>query len=114
MSKEDKDEKNKSAIDKVIMGAIIGTAIGSAVGVSVAPKKGEETRGLLKDKAKDISGDVKEVGTLTRETTMGFFRLFKNLIFRKKKVKRANEDNHSMRAIPSEPEIIPPEYVDRD
>ena len=102
----DEKDKNKSVVDKIIMGAIIGTAVGSAVGMSVAPKKGKDTRQAIKDKTQDLSGDLKEVGTLTKETTFGFLKLAKRLIFGKKKP--------PMKKIPHEAEVIPPEYVDRD
>ena len=104
----DDTKKDKSTVDKIVMGAIIGTAIGSAIGMAAAPQKGKDTRDLLKEKTKDLGGDVKEVGTLTKETTAGIFRLFKNLFFRKKKKKSASEISmQDMRKIPSEMEIIP-------
>lgn len=101
----DEKNKNNSAIDKVVMGAIIGTAIGAAIGVSTAPKKGSETRDIIKDKSKNI-------GSLAKETGVGFFKLAKRLVFGKKKDKAP--DMKEMKKIPHEMEIIPPEYVDRD
>ena len=46
------DDKKKSTLDSIVMGAIIGTAIGSAIGMSVAPKKGSETREMIKEKTR--------------------------------------------------------------
>ncbi len=48
--KKHEEEKTKSTLDKIVMGAIIGTAIGSVIGLAVAPKKGKETRGFFKEK----------------------------------------------------------------
>ena len=113
MSDEDESKKNKrkeSTIDKVVMGAIIGTAIGGAIGAGMAPQKGKKTREMIAEKSKGISGEVKEVSTLTKETTLGILKLIKNLFFAKKKTKKKDE----MRPLPNEMEIIPPEYVDRD
>jgi gas vesicle protein len=83
------DDKKKSALDKVIMGAIIGTAIGSAVGISMAPKKGSEMREAAKEKSS------------------GFFKSAKNLLRRflgsSKKM-----DAEGMKELPNEMEVIPP------
>ncbi|GEM_PF-2484920 len=69
----DENQKKKSHIDKLVMGAIIGGAIGSVVGMSIAPKKGKETREYLArrgrdiiDKGKELSGKVNE--EIHRET----------------------------------------------
>lgn len=92
------DERNKnsspkkSTLDKVIMGAIIGTAIGSAIGMSVAPKKGSETREIAK------------------ETGLGIWKLAKGLFRRfTKKVQTPSHERRSMKEIPNEMEILPPE-----
>lgn len=90
-------------MDKVVMGAIIGTAIGSAIGVSMAPKKGKETRKIVKSKSK-------EVLSLTKETTSGIWKIAKRLFFGKK----TNPDSEEMQKIPMEIDVIQPEYVDRD
>lgn len=94
------DQEKKSAIDKIIMGAIIGTAIGSAVSLTVAPKKGSETR-----------EDVKQV---TKDTASGFYRLGKAILrrlFRGKKTKE-NPVHRPMKALPNEMEVLPPEKSD--
>jgi gas vesicle protein len=52
--RDEKDQKKKSKIDKLIMGAIVGGAIGSVVGMSLAPKKGKDTREFIAKKGKDI------------------------------------------------------------
>lgn len=77
MSKEQSNDKHRSTVDKIIMGAIIGTAVGSAIGASVAPKKGSETREKIKEAGK-------EIGDLTLETGIGFLRLAKRLLIGKK------------------------------
>ena len=101
MAKEEnnKEEKHKSTVDKIVMGAIIGTAIGSALGVSLAPKKGSETR--------------TEIGKLGKETAGGFFKLVKKLFSKKKKAKQG-KSARGMKKIPNEMEITPKEHVDRD
>lgn len=94
------DEKNKSALDKIVMGALIGTAIGSAVSLTLAPQKGKETRDLVKEKAKNVGGMAKETGT-------GFFRLFKVLLRRFLFGKKKNVTGKEMKKIPNEMEILP-------
>ncbi|MBI5754740.1 YtxH domain-containing protein [Candidatus Peregrinibacteria bacterium] len=58
------------ALDKIMMGIVIGGAIGSVIGMAVAPKKGKETRELLKKKimernARDIGeshgGEMRQI-----------------------------------------------------
>ena len=56
-----KEEKQKSKIDKLVMGAIVGGAIGSVIGMSIAPKKGKDTREFLTQKGKDIYDKGKEL-----------------------------------------------------
>ena len=114
MAKDDSKKskkKKQGSIDRVVMGAIIGTAIGSAIGMSVAPKKGSETREALKKKSLELNDDLKEVGTLTKETTFGLLKLVKNLLF-SAKPKTEKTDPALMRQIPTEMDIIPEEYMD--
>lgn len=58
---KDQDRK-KSKLDKLVMGAIVGGAIGSVIGMSIAPQKGAETREMLAQKGKDVYTKGKEVG----------------------------------------------------
>ena len=53
-----KEEKKRSTVDKIVMGAIIGTAVGSVIGLTVAPKEGKETRRFLKRKFKKSNGCI--------------------------------------------------------
>jgi gas vesicle protein len=94
-----KKKKGKSTVDKIVMGAIIGTAVGSVLGLAVAPKKGEETREMIKEQYKnrrellekgkekihEHEEDMKEIGQLAKETIVGVLTLAKNFIHGKKK-----------------------------
>lgn len=100
MSEKDK----KSALDKIVMGAIIGTAIGSAIGMSLAPKKGEETRKIIGNVVKEKTGDAKEVAKVGKETVFGILSLAKRILFGKSK-----SSSHGLKKIPDESvEIIEP------
>ena len=74
-----REAEEKSTIDKIVMGAIIGTAIGSVIGLTVAPKKGEETRQVIKD---GVGKNVNELKKLTQETAKGFLKIAKKLLFK--------------------------------
>lgn len=106
----DKNKKKHSALDKVIMGAIIGTAIGSAIGAAAAPKKGEETREILKEKATVMGQEAQEVGKLAKETGNGLWKLIR-LLFSKGK-KKVLPPETGMKKIPHEMDIISEERVD--
>lgn len=54
------DKKNKSTLEKIILGVVIGAAVGSVIGASVAPDEGKSTRKKLGDKIKDLSLDIKQ------------------------------------------------------
>lgn len=106
------------------MGAIIGTAIGSAVGASMAPKSGKETREIIKEKSQEFGNEAKEVTKMTKETTVGFWRLAKAILRRifgsksqaatpKAQVPKA-VNAEDMRKIPHETDIIPEDHVDRN
>lgn len=56
----DDDRKIGKQLDKLIMGIILGGAIGSVLGLTMAPRKGEETREMIKQKTKDFVRDHKE------------------------------------------------------
>ena len=103
------DEKKKgSAIDKVVMGMIIGGAIGSVLGLSFAPKKGEETRKIIKEKGKEILQkgiekgkeikamiDEKKAGGMLQPRKPGFWKW---LIFGRKK----QSSKKNLKQIPNE------------
>jgi gas vesicle protein len=108
MAEEPQDKK--SALDKIIMGAIIGTAIGSALGASMAPKPGKETREVIKGKLFKVSKEAEEVGSLTKETLGGFFRLAKHLVFGRPKKK----EELPMKKIPLEPSELPSQTLDQE
>jgi gas vesicle protein len=109
------EDKKKSTMDKVVMGAIIGTAIGSVIGLTVAPKKGEETRKMIKERyskrgelTEDHKEDIDEIKKLTKETVSGLGTLVKNFILGKKKKEEpvAEEREHKrMKKIPLESEV---------
>ncbi len=48
---------------------IVGTAIGLAIGFLYAPRPGEETRQLLKEKAEKVKEKAAEVTEKVKETT---------------------------------------------
>lgn len=56
-----KKGKLRWALDKLVMGAIIGGAIGSVLGMAFAPRKGKETRKILKEKGKELYGKAEEL-----------------------------------------------------
>lgn len=51
MSEEKKITKQ---IDKIVMGVILGGAIGSVLGLTLAPRKGKETREMIKQKGQQL------------------------------------------------------------
>lgn len=55
------DKKIAKRIDRLIMGIILGGAIGSVLGLTLAPRKGEETRKILKEKGQELFEKGKEV-----------------------------------------------------
>lgn len=65
---EEKNEKKGGHIDKLIMGVILGGAIGSVLGLTLAPRKGKETREILKKKGAELIAKGKEAsGQLIRD-----------------------------------------------
>ena len=56
----DDDKKIGSQIDKLVMGVILGGAIGSVLGLTLAPRKGKETREILKKKSEEFIRDHRE------------------------------------------------------
>lgn len=61
-SQDDNSKKKKKGgiFDKIMMGAIIGGAIGSVLGMSIAPKKGKNTRKILKKGAQEAMAKGKK------------------------------------------------------
>lgn len=103
MSDQNNEKQDGSTLDKIIMGAIIGTAIGSAVGMTLAPKKGTETRKIIKENIKQSSGEAKEVMNLAGETFSGILNLAKIIFLGKKKGnKAAAHKSEKFKAIPDE------------
>lgn len=56
----DDDKKITKKLDKLIMGVILGGAIGSVLGLTLAPRKGKETRDILKKKGQELYEKGKE------------------------------------------------------
>jgi gas vesicle protein len=54
---------------KVILSVIAGAAAGAALGLLYAPDKGENTRRMISQKGKDLSGNLKEKLDKTVERT---------------------------------------------
>ena len=68
---------------RVLTGVIIGSAVGSILGLTLAPKKGEETRQMIKDKSMEMY--LKGKQALEGEKKPGFIkRLLIGLMTRKK------------------------------
>lgn len=80
------DEGNKKLgrrINHLVMGIILGGAIGSVLGLTLAPRKGKETRDLLKQKGQQFVRDHREKFESAKyqlRKGKGFFRW----LFRKK------------------------------
>lgn len=79
---ESEEKKDKSKVDKLVMGAIMGVAIGSVVGMTIAPKSGKETRKMIVEKEEKI-----RKGIVRR--------------FLEKRAKRKKE-KHELKKIPTE------------
>lgn len=111
--KKKHQEKKKSKIDKLIMGAILGGAIGSVVGMSIAPKKGKETREYLSQKGQELFKKGQEISEKIRnpneknpaqDSNRGFFKKimgFKNVLLNRLKRGRS-ADMQKFRKIPNE------------
>jgi gas vesicle protein len=52
---------DKESGSSFLVGFIIGAITGVAIGFLYAPKPGKETRALLKEKASDVTGKIKDV-----------------------------------------------------
>lgn len=78
------DKKIGKKIDKLVMGIILGGAIGSVLGLTLAPRKGKETRELIKQKGQDFIRDHRETFQSAKyqlKKGRGFFKW----LFRRKK-----------------------------
>jgi gas vesicle protein len=53
--------RNDSNVGNFIAGAVVGGAIGAGLALLFAPRSGEETRKMLKEKAEDLGDEVKEL-----------------------------------------------------
>lgn len=79
-------ENNKKLgkqIDRLVMGIILGGAIGSVIGLTFAPRKGKETREIIKKKSEEFVRDHRETiegAKYQLKKRGGFLRWF----FRKK------------------------------
>lgn len=60
---EENDKKIGKKLDRLIMGVILGGAIGSVLGLAFAPRKGKETREIIKEKSKALLEKGKEVSS---------------------------------------------------
>ena len=99
------DKKLGKKVDKLVMGVIIGGAIGSVLGVTLAPRKGKETRAIIKKKGEELIEKGREAShdfvRNNRETIQtakyqikrgrGFFRWLFGRIFGKKTQKADRE-----------------------
>lgn len=54
------DKKIGKKIDRLVMGIILGGAIGSVLGLTLAPRKGKETREIIKKKGQKFVRDHRE------------------------------------------------------
>lgn len=57
----DEDKKITKKLDRLVMGVILGGAIGSVLGLTLAPRKGKETREIIKKKSQELYEKGKEV-----------------------------------------------------
>ncbi len=59
---EEKNKKITKRFDNLLTGVIIGGAVGSVLGLTLAPRKGSETRKIIKDKGMEVIEKGKEIG----------------------------------------------------
>lgn len=117
--KKKKQEKKKSKLDKLIMGAIVGGAVGSVIGMSIAPQKGKETREMIAQKGKELIkkghesleklADAKEKMDIDKEFRQetgkkNLFSRIKDKLFAKGKKVKKNMTREEMKKIPNEVE----------
>lgn len=104
MSKNQDDISKK--VDRFIMGALLGGAIGSVLGMTMAPKKGKETRDILKEKGKKLFQKSKEIIKKTKNETEEGRHLFKIV---KDKIDSIKEQRELSRITDDESRKIPHE-----
>jgi gas vesicle protein len=102
MSKKD-DGKIGKKVDRFVMGAILGSAIGSVLGMALAPKKGKDTREIIKEKSKGI---IKKGKDLSKKPKDQLFDIVKSKVeeFKdQREMSRMTEvDEEETRKIPHE------------
>lgn len=89
------NKKITKKFDNLVTGVIIGGAIGSVLGLTLAPRKGSETRKIIKDKGEELIGKGKEAGeefldehhetiasakSKMERTKKGLFKWVKNIV----------------------------------
>jgi gas vesicle protein len=99
---ENHPKKQKTRVDKLIMGAIVGVAVGSVVGMAMAPQKGKETRKLIAQKGKEaiVLGKKfidEHANTPEKKQKKSFLKRLFELIF-----KRKSRGLESLKKIPRE------------
>lgn len=57
----DNEKQSGGNLDKIVMGVILGGAIGSVLGLTLAPRKGKDTRKIIKEKGGEMLTKGKEV-----------------------------------------------------
>lgn len=60
------------SVFKILTGVVIGSAIGSILGLTLAPKSGEVTRKILKDKTMELYLHGKEA--ISKDKKIGFIK----------------------------------------
>ena len=82
MEEPKKKGKVRSTVDKLVMGAIIGGAIGSVLGMVFAPRKGKETRKIIKDKGRELyekhEEDIKKLKEAAKNESKSIWSSIKN------------------------------------
>lgn len=58
---DENEKKIGTKLDKLVMGIILGGAVGSVLGLTLAPRKGTETRNILKKKGHELLEKGKDV-----------------------------------------------------